>query len=74
MRQHKNLRKLTNYVNLTKVTKKGQIDKYINSLQSNNDNLKLKLTQITSVADKQLDRRVKLDIDNEENQLRLISH
>lgn len=45
--------------------KVDKIDKYINSLQSNNDNLKAKLTQITSVADKQLDRRVKLDIDNE---------
>ena len=45
--------------------KVDKIDKYINSLQSNNDNLKAKLTQITSVADKQLDRRVQLDIDNE---------
>ena len=45
--------------------KVDKIDKYINSLQSTNDNLKAKLTQITSVADKQLDRRVKLDIDNE---------
>lgn len=45
--------------------KVDKIDKYINSLRSNNDNLKAKLTQITSVADKQLDRRVKLDIDNE---------
>lgn len=45
--------------------KVDKIDKYINSLQSNNDNLKAKLTQITSFADKQLDRRVKLDIDNE---------
>lgn len=45
--------------------KVDKIDKYINTLQSNNDNLKAKLTQITSVADKQLDRRVKLDIDNE---------
>ena len=45
--------------------KVDKIDKYINSLQDTNDNLKSKLTQITSVADKQLDRRVKLDIDNE---------
>lgn len=45
--------------------KVDKIDKYINSLQSNNDNLKAKLTQITSFADKQLDRRVQLDIDNE---------
>lgn len=45
--------------------KVDKIDKYINSLQDTNDNLKAKLTQITSVADKQLDRRVKLDIDNE---------
>ena len=45
--------------------KVDKIDKYINSLQSTNDNLKAKLTQITSFADKQLDRRVKLDIDNE---------
>lgn len=45
--------------------KVDKIDKYINSLQSNNDNLKAKLTQITSFADKQLDRRVKFDIDNE---------
>lgn len=45
--------------------KVDKIDKYINSIQDTNDNLKAKLTQITSVADKQLDRRVKLDIDNE---------
>jgi hypothetical protein len=45
--------------------KVDKIDKYINSLQSTTDNLKVKMSQITSVADKQLDRRVKLDIDNE---------
>jgi hypothetical protein len=45
--------------------KVDKIDKYINSLQSTTDNLKAKMSQITSVADKQLDRRVKLDIDNE---------
>lgn len=45
--------------------KVDKIDNYINSLQSTTDNLKAKMSQITSVADKQLDRRVKLDIDNE---------
>lgn len=45
--------------------KVDKIDKYITSLQNTNDNLKAKMEQITSVADKQLDRRVKLDIDNE---------
>ena len=45
--------------------KVDKIDKYINSLQTTNDNLKEKMAQITAVADKQLDRRVKLDIDNE---------
>ena len=45
--------------------KVDKIDKYINSLQSTTDNLNAKMSQITSVADKQLDRRVKLDIDNE---------
>lgn len=45
--------------------KVDKIDKYITSLQNTNDNLKAKMEQITSVADKQLDRRVQLDIDNE---------